>query len=138
LQKNLPVQKKDLETKVLSIDQIQLHGVQREYSQNLVNCYFEENVSLESMALISSRGSFIGAYSYMNGGGHIRENVFIARYCSIGRRVTIGAGMHYIHGLSNAPIIRKGTARPYNTSEWEALKINKKNKGHLTIIDNDA
>jgi hypothetical protein len=36
----------------------------------------------------------------MNAGGYIRDRVFVGRYCSIGRRVTLGAGMHNMYGVS--------------------------------------
>lgn len=55
---------------------------------------FEPNVSVESEVISGSNNSvFFGMFSYMNSGGCVRSNVFVGRYCSIGRRVTIGAGM---------------------------------------------
>lgn len=47
--------------------------------------------------------NFIGAQSYMNGGGYLRDDVHIGRFCSIGRRVTIGARRHDLDGLSTSP-----------------------------------
>ena len=69
---------------------------------------FERAVALNSPVVAAQHSVFIGAYSYMNSGGYIRDRVMIGRYCSIGRRVTIGAGMHDMSGLSTSPLLRAG------------------------------
>lgn len=75
---------------------------------------FEPNVSVESEVISSSNNSvFFGMFSYMNSGGYIRANVFIGRYCSIGRRVTIGAGMHSFDNLSSHPLLDASTSYSY-------------------------
>jgi virginiamycin A acetyltransferase len=127
---------KALDATELSLNAVSEYGIAERYAANLINCYFEQNVLVGSPVTGSSRNTFIGAYSYMNSGGYIRENVFIGRYCSIGRRVTIGAGMHAIHGLSSSPLVRNGTARLYSTDEVERLAIAKARSG-FTILNND-
>lgn len=61
----------------------------------------EEDVAIKSP--IIGGNCFFGAYTYMNNGGYIRSNVFIGRFCSIGRRVTIAAGGHSYLGISTHP-----------------------------------
>lgn len=58
------------------------------------------------------RFNFIGAHSYMNAGGYLRDGVLIGRYCSIGRRVTIAAGAHDMGGLSTSPALARGASLP--------------------------
>lgn len=66
----------------------------------------EKNIGMESPILATTgNNNFFGAYSYINSGGYIRSNVFIGRYCSIGRRVTISAGEHSIQKLSSHPLL---------------------------------
>jgi virginiamycin A acetyltransferase len=126
-----------LEAIELPLNVVSDSQINKIHAKNLVNCYFERNADMESPVISSSRSSFIGAYSYMNGGGYIKGNVFIGRYCSIGRRVSIGAGMHSIHGLSSSPIIRNGSASPYSPIERERLGI-KNSKRYLTIVNSDV
>lgn len=45
---------------------------------------------------------------YLEVSGKPRPGVFVGRYCSIGRRVSWGAGMHSMTGISTAPILRGG------------------------------
>ena len=78
-------------------------------------------------------GMFIGAYSYINNGGYLRDNVFIGRFCSIGRRVTIGAGMHNMYGLSTHPLIKGSASSPFYEPEQN---VNPR-KG-FTIIESDV
>ncbi len=76
--------------------------------------YFEENVDIQSHWISSNPDrilGLIGAYSYMNSGGYLRDYVLIGRYCSIGRRVSIGAGQHKITGLSTSPHIKEIASR---------------------------
>lgn len=74
--------------------------------------------------------SFIGAQSYMNNGGYLRDHVLIGRYCSIGRRVTIGAGMH---GLSTSPSL----ARRMEAPEEGALRLSQR-RPVFTVIESDV
>lgn len=78
---------------------------------------FEERSSLNSPWIAPQDGfaGFLGAHSYMNGGGYLRDRVLIGRYASIGRRVTIGAATHELDGLSTSPALAAhppGLARP--------------------------
>ncbi|MGY4106518.1 CatB-related O-acetyltransferase [Aeromonas encheleia] len=100
-----------------------------------IKCMTEEGVRLKSPYL-GNGTLFIGAYSYMNDGGYIRDDVFIGRYCSIGRRVTIGAGMHSMSGLSTSPYLRGSRARAYNEDERNRVKL--RTNGSTTIIENDV
>lgn len=78
-------------------------------------------------------GMFIGAYSYINNGGYLRDNVFIGRFCSIGRRVTIGAGMHNMYGLSTHPLIKGSARSPF----YQPAQETNPRKG-FTIIESDV
>lgn len=100
-----------------------------------IRCMTEEGVRLKSPYL-GNRTLFIGAYSYMNDGGYIRDDVFIGRYCSIGRRVTIGAGMHSMSGLSTSPSIRGIACNIYNEQQRSSIRLQIRNK--FTIIENDV
>jgi virginiamycin A acetyltransferase len=101
-------------------------------------------LALEARAALSSpvlgRGPcFVGAGSYMNDGGYIRcegLGVFIGRLCSIGRRVTLGAGAHRIHGLSSSRSLRGVRARAYTAQEAAAIPAGRAT-GAL-IIDSDV
>jgi len=66
-----------------------------------LNNIFETGTSIKSP--IVGKNCFFGAYSYINKGGYVRSNVFIGRFCSIGRRVTIAAGSHPYIGISTHP-----------------------------------
>lgn len=70
-------------------------------SATLEGVIFEEGSKIASPRY--GKNIFCGAYSYMNDGGYIRSNVFIGRFCSIGRRVTLAAGGHSYDGISTHP-----------------------------------
>lgn len=93
--------------------------------------YYYENNSQLSSPIISSRSSmfFIGAYSYINGGGYSRDNVFVGRYCSIGRRVTLAAGAHAMGGLSTSPAVAGRSSQ---------AQMNSKYASRMTIIHSDV
>ncbi len=101
---------------------------------------FEEGARLESPAITADRRVFIGAHSYMNGQGYLRSNVFIGRFCSIGRRVTIGAGGHRMTGLSTSPLLSAGPMhRHYDAQEVAALGFPAQETiGMPTIIGSDV
>ena len=104
----------------------------------LKNVIFEKGCALHSPAILRNKHSvFIGAHSYMNPSGYIRENVFIGRYCSIGRRVTIGAGMHHVTGLSSSPKAKGVKSSAYNNDQKTYLKIQDKTF-ETTVIENDV
>ncbi|WP_217516076.1 CatB-related O-acetyltransferase [Vibrio metschnikovii] len=98
------------------------------------NVFFEEGVNMQSPFIISSKYIFVGAYSYMNQGGYVRENTFIGRYCSIGRRVTISAGMHRVNGLTTYPMRSTFKSMPYDPEDY----LTSKNKRGFTIIESDV
>jgi acetyltransferase-like isoleucine patch superfamily enzyme len=90
---------------------------------NLKEIIFEKGISQNSgKQYRNSIKSFIGAYTYINYGGYIRGRVFIGRYCSIGRRVSIGADNHNANIFGMSKFLCN-----YNTID---------NK--LTIIENDV
>lgn len=101
-----------------------------------IKIYTEENVRIMS-EVIGGSSAFFGAYTYMNPGGYIRGPVFIGRFCSIGRRVTIGAGMHNMQGLSSSPILRGVKPRSYDSEELSYIR-SKKISNKFTIISNDV
>ncbi|MBC9248515.1 CatB-related O-acetyltransferase [Paracoccus sp. 11-3] len=60
----------------------------------------------------------------MNAGGYLRGQVFIGRFSSIGRRITIGAGHHHMTGLSTSPALSRGTpGSGYTREEAEMLGV---------------
>lgn len=81
---------------------------------------------------------FIGAHSYVNDGGYLRESVLIGRYCSIGRRATIGAGMHYTAGLTTSPAIKNEIARPYTDEELTEIHSLNVSRPTTTFLENDV
>lgn len=83
----------------------------------LKNVLFEHGAHLDSPLLPMQARAFFGAYSYMNSGGYLRDQVFVGRYCSIGRRVTIGAGNHFTTGLSTSPRLSGGHANDCYTPD---------------------
>ncbi len=85
------IQRGDLPSSRIKPEDLKELGITRRH-ELLAQIMFERGVSLASPFVLSSTGrAFVGAYSYMNSGGYLRERTFIGRYCSIGRRVTIGA-----------------------------------------------
>lgn len=103
--------------------------------RHLVRVHFEQSVVLSSPAI--GGASFLGAHSYMNDGGCLRSGVFVGRYCSIGRRVTLGAGSHSMLGLSTSPAVRMGTATPYTRDEIKALGGRRRKPSH-TVLNSDV
>lgn len=90
--------------------------------------FYEEGSSLHSPLIrTAAEFLFIGAHSYINAGGYCRGSVMIGRFCSIGRRVTIGAGMHNMGGLSTSALL-----------EGTAGETQRSNAGAVTIIESDV
>jgi virginiamycin A acetyltransferase len=82
--------------------------------RNVLRMASEEGARNQSQLIAKSPiAMFIGAHSYINNGGYLRDNVFIGRFCSIGRRITIGAGMHNMYGLSTHPKIKGSNKSPF-------------------------
>lgn len=72
--------------------------------RNLNGSLFEEGARTNSFIFNKEVTSFLGAQSYLGAGGYVKS-AFIGRYCSIGHRVTLGAGYHDTTGLSTHPSI---------------------------------
>lgn len=98
-----------------------------------------ERGAAQSGQTLSTRGQvFLGAYSYMNEGGFLRDGSFVGRFCSIGRRVTIGAGMHAMHGLSTHPALARGNGPKYNRDQLAQLSIPPRRDLRFTVLGNDV
>jgi virginiamycin A acetyltransferase len=99
------------------------------------NAMFEAHVSMRGEIIAAPRSVFIGSQSYMNNFGYLRDHVFIGRYCSIGRRVTLGAGAHNMTGLSTSPIFSRGPAeRNYGKDEIRELELLRDRSGRIFCI----
>ncbi|WP_396621503.1 CatB-related O-acetyltransferase [Marinobacter sp. W-8] len=99
--------------------------------------FFEKAVRFASELMVGKKGVFLGAHSYMNGGGYVTDNTFIGRYCSIGRRVSLGAGLHRLNTVSSFPFRHYTSASPYTRDD--ALYIPESRKfSDETIIGNDV
>lgn len=110
-----------------------LRRIQIRHPRFLANCIFERAVTLSSPAIGKTGRPFFGAHSYMNNGGYLRSETFIGRYCSVGRRVTIGAAMHDMAGLSTSPTLRGPLAAP----EPEQLAA-ARTRPAITVLMNDV
>lgn len=98
-----------------------------------------ERGAAQSGQTLSTRGQvFLGAYSYMNEGGFLRDGSFVGRFCSIGRRVTIGAGMHAMHGLSTHPALARGNGPKYNREQLAQLSVPPRRDLRFTVLGNDV
>ncbi len=64
---------------------------------------FEKGVALGRCEI--QPGVRFGLHSYMNS-GFVRSGVYVGRYCSIGRDVTIGTGHHEMEALSTSSFFR--------------------------------
>jgi virginiamycin A acetyltransferase len=67
--------------------------------------------------------SFIGSYSYINEFGVIRDRTLIGRYCSIGRRVSIAAGIHSLHTVSTSPWLTSQKKPGYSKEQISKVYI---------------
>ena len=120
-------------------DQLSSLGVEKSLSKSILNLLFERGICVRAEVNAMARSSFFGAESYMNAGGYIRERVFVGRYCSIGRRVTLGAGMHNMRGVSTHPGLHGSRARRYSEEELSRLGWGGGTKvATPTIIGNDV
>ncbi len=118
----------------LDTKSISAAGLAREFAP-LRSFLFEQTARMESPAPISQHSVFIGAQSYMNDSGVVRDRVFIGRYCSIGRRVSIAAGAHYMTGVSTNPALAQGPAEAfYSADEMEALEFSAASRGDAPTI----
>lgn len=67
-------------------------------------CYAEPEVALNGTEIIGT--IFVGFGTYINPGGLVRSHVEIGRYCSIGRHVSIGLGVHGVDNFSTSPFFK--------------------------------
>ncbi|WAI83184.1 MULTISPECIES: CatB-related O-acetyltransferase [Achromobacter] len=70
---------------------------------------FEQGVNLGKCEILP--GAAFGFQSYMNS-GFVRSAVIVGRYCSIGRNVTIGSGVHDLNALSTSPFFKNNSNGP--------------------------
>ncbi len=113
-------------------------------SRSIRTISYADGLAMEEGAVLSSPilglgPCFVGARSYVNDGGYVRcegPGVFVGRFCSIGRRVTLGAGAHRIHGLSSSPALRGVRARSYTREESSVIRGVRSN-GPL-VIESDV
>lgn len=101
---------------------------------------FECCSAMSSQVIAAPHSSFIGAHSYMNNFGYIRDGVFIGRFCSIGRRVTVGAGGHWMSGLSTSPTLSGGPAhRNYTDAQLDEIGLRDgASDCYQTIVQSDV
>jgi virginiamycin A acetyltransferase len=100
---------------------------------------FEEAAALSSPVIGRFREVFIGTHSYMNEGGYLRDHVVIGRYCSIGRRVTIGAGGHAMRGVSTSPFLVGTAGAAYTPAQVEELGLSgKRRHSGPAILEHDV
>ena len=94
---------------------IRLH---RSYQQR---AWVEDHAAVASGLIYKTRPVFVGLHSYMNDGGYIKGATFIGCYCSLGRRVSLGASQHPATGLSTSPATWGTRAMPYLDEEVQQL-----------------
>lgn len=70
---------------------------------------FEQGVNLGKCEILP--GAAFGFQSYMNS-GFVRSAVVVGRYCSIGRNVTLGSGVHDLNALSTSPFFTNNSNGP--------------------------
>lgn len=104
--------------------------------KGLEGYFFEEGASASARPIGTPGTVFIGAWSYLNGGSYLRDNVFIGRYCSIGRRVSLGAGQHAMSGLSTSPRL-KPHSQPSRARRADADPVRGTSQAE-TVIMNDV
>lgn len=121
----------------LSSRSLRAAGIGR--ARNLKHLLFEDGVSLDSGTTGPRDKVFFGGHSYMNSGGYLLGTVFIGRYCSIGRRVSIGAAAHSMTGLTTSPRLGSRPEDMNRTEEylaWAGARAPK--EPGPTIIENDV
>lgn len=105
----------------------------------LKHILFEENVSLDSGIVRRSDRAFFGRHSYMNAGGYLHGTVFVGRYCSIGRRVSLGAGPHFMTGLStSSALIPRDIDGIYAPDDLDRIGARPPRNNGPTIIESDV
>lgn len=125
---------------ISSVDITEKTAIRNELKEvrHLRRCLFEDGASMQSAVVAPLHSCFFGAYSYMNDGGYVRKNTFIGRYCSIGRRVSIAAGMHRTVGLSTSPSVGLGASEEYSAAELQKLGHSNTKRARHTVVMNDV
>jgi len=99
------------------------------WQATIVNGIFcEPEVSLGEVEVHGP--AYIGRSTYMVSGS-IRNHVEIGRYCSIGRDVTIGSGIHDVSGFSTSPFME-------HLNENKGYKFAKEDPLRRVFIGNDV
>jgi len=101
--------------------------------------FAEAHAAMSSARVAKNAHAFMGTHSYMNSEGYARGHLFVGRYCSIGKRVSLGAARHALNSLSTSPAIR-GVKTPGYTPEEERLLFGAplRSKSTMTVIENDV
>ena len=73
---------------------------------------------------------YIGRHTYMVS-GHIKDHVEIGRYCSIGREVIVGTGIHDTSGFSTSPFLE-------HLNDNVGYQFAQENPLRRTVIGNDV
>lgn len=121
----------------LSPRALQKIGIRR--PQLLKHILFEENISLDSGIVRRCGQVFFGRHSYMNAGGYLHGKVFVGRYCSIGRRVSIGAPTHSMTGLSTSPALApRREDGDYTSEDYARIGARPPQHNGPTIIESDV
>ena len=92
------------------------------------NIFCETGVSLGDVNVHGP--AYIGRHTYMVS-GHIRNHVEIGRYCSIGREVIVGTGIHDTSGFSTSPFLE-------HLNENFGYQFAQENPLRRTVIGNDV
>ena len=98
---------------------------------------FESHVAMQSPLRALPGTVLVGAHTYMNDGGYMRSRICIGRFCSIGRRVTIAAGMHAIEAASTSPVLRLRRGAPYSAAQRQELGLSPA-RPPWTVLDHDV
>jgi virginiamycin A acetyltransferase len=105
----------------------------------LQGCLFEAGADPHSPIIKLTAPVFWGGWSYANLGGYFRDNLFVGRYCSIGRRVSIGAAGHHIDGVTSFPSLAMGAgSRPYSAQDRAELGLGAPLDLKPTILHSDV
>jgi len=124
----------DLRLPAERLTEIEVRGSTRQFGLLM----FERGIAHSGQTLSTQGLVFMGAHSYMNEGGFLRDGSFVGRYCSIGRRVTIGAGMHSMHGVSTHPALSRGSGPKYTREQLARLAVPPRRERVFTIIGTDV
>lgn len=102
--------------------------------------YYEEFVTIGSLPtngfVFVGKNVCVGRNSYIND-GIVRPDTIIGRYCSIGRRVTIGAAEHNVSRLTTHPVTMLANRSP-STSGVAVTPPRQRLRGSVTNVGHDV